>query len=1044
MLLLGLCLPAIAQRQILFNHLTVKQGLSQSSVTCIFQDRQGFMWFGTQDGLNRFDGYEIAVYKHDPAVAGSLRENFVVSIAEDSLGALWVGTVHYPGELEKFDRTSETFTSLPLDSVHLRGARISASNSGYRDPSGALWSGSIGGGVTRFDPRAGNTTTYKHEPSDPTSLADNRAYSVYGDRSGIVWIGTHEGLDRLEPSTGRFTHFKHDPANRLSLSDNWVWPILEDNVGRLWIGTIQGGLNIFDRQTGVFTHYRNQPSDPKSLGDDRLLSLYQDRSGIIWVGTGDHGVDYFQPDIRPFRKYTHDPANPASLSDDNVTPMLVDHAGAVWIGTAKGLDRFDTKTGSFTHYAHESANPGSLGEDTPQCLFEDRSGMLWIGLFSKGLDRFESKTGTFSHFRHVAENPGTLSDNRVYAVAEDPSGGLWVGTYGGGLNYYNTETAMFRTYLHSDSIPASLGGQGAWTLFRDHEGVLWIGTFGTGMDRFERASGTFTHFRHSEQNPSSLSDDNVLCVQEDRTGTLWIGTFDGLNRFDRGTGTFKHYKAKEGLPNNFIYGILEDTDGFLWVSTNKGLSKFDPRKETFRNYDNNDGLQGDEFNQNSYARNHVTGEMYFGGANGFNAFNPAEVRDNPYVPPVVFSSFVRYNTDFSEGKPIVEPGIFAKHGIALSYKDNIVTFEFAALSYYSAFKNRYAYKLEGFSDNWIQLGTERRATFTNLDGGKYTLRIKGSNNDGVWNEEGAALQLMVTPPWWKTKLAFGLYMVFAFGFLYTIRKFEINRREQKNQLREADLRSKAVEAEKRALTAENERKTKELEDARKLHFSMLPREVPQSPDYEISVFMRTSTEVGGDYYDFNTTPDGTINIAFGDATGHGMQAGTIVTLMKGLFLSDASRFDIQTFFNRCSNAIKEIRLGRLYMAFTLLRLKGNSLSLSSGGMPPAFLYRKATGSLEEILLKGMPLGAMKNFPYLLYEASLEKGDTILLLTDGLPEQKNVHDEMFDYPMVEKSFAEVANEKPEQIIRHLVIAGDTWMQGVTLDDDITLLVLQMKE
>ncbi|MEK6754778.1 MAG: SpoIIE family protein phosphatase, partial [Bacteroidota bacterium] len=302
---------------------------------------------------------------------------------------------------------------------------------------------------------------------------------------------------------------------------------------------------------------------------------------------------------------------------------------------------------------------------------------------------------------------------------------------------------------------------------------------------------------------------------------------------------------------------------------------------------------------------------------------------------------------------------------------------------------------------------------------------------------------IVTPPWWRTKWAYGLYAVMVVGFLYTMRRFELNRREQKARVRESELRAKAVEAEKRALQAENERQTKELEDARTLQLSMLPKDVPHLPEYDIAVLMKTATEVGGDYYDFSLAQDGTLNVAFGDATGHGMQAGTIVTLMKGLFLSDASRFDIQTFFNHCSKSIKEIRLERLFMAFTLVRLKGNSVYLSSAGMPPVYLYRKRDGSVEEILLKGMPLGAMKNFPYALHETKLERGDTLLLLTDGLPEQKNASEELFEYARIQQAFSEVGTCQPDEIIAHLVKAGESWMNGATQDDDITLLVIKMR-
>lgn len=1039
-LLLGRPSAVHAQASVVFHHLTVQQGLSQGSVNCILQDTQGFLWFGTQDGLNRFDGYTITVFRHDPDDPHSLNDNWVLSIAEDTAGALWVRTMNSP-LLNRFNRTAETFTHVHRDSVPLQGARINTVKAECDEPSGIQWRGTIGSGLSRFDPRTGTTTTYRHDPGNPLSLADDRVYSVYCDRRGTIWVGTKSGLDRYDPGRDAFVHYVHDPDNPRSLSDNWVWPILEDRSGTLWIGTFRGGLNRFDRATGTFTRYRNENADPRSLGGDQLYALYQDRSGVIWVGMNDNGVDRFHPELGAFRNYDHDPSVSTSLSDNNILSLHVGRTGVPWIGTRGGLNRFERTTGTFSVYRNSPADRKSIADDQVQTLLEDHTGKLWIGTVSSGLDRFDPRTGVFIHYRHSPSDPRSLSDNRVYALSEDRDGYLWVGTYGGGLNRLDPVRGTFTRFVANDSVPGSLSAPGVFALCIDRSGVLWVGTFGGGLNLFDRTRQTFTAFRNNPSDPTSLSNDLVACLHEDRTGTLWVGTAGGLNRFDPQTRSFTSYRQKNGLPNDVIFGILEDDRGRLWLSTNNGISRFDPRRGEFRNFDYNDGLQGDGFNQNAFARDPVTGELYFGGSNGFTVFHPDSVRENPYVPPVVFSSFVRYNTDDEQGTPIREPGIDVKPVITLSYKDNVASFTFAALSYYNTAKNRYAYMLEGYDDTWIQLGTEHRATFTNLDGGEYLLKVRGSNSDGVWNEEGASLRLVVTPPWWKTSTAYALYGVTFIAVLYGLRRFELNRREQKARMRESELRAKAVEAEKRALEAENARKTKELDDARQLQLSMLPRAVPHVPGYEIAVFMKTATEVGGDYYDFAPGEEGSLQIAFGDATGHGMQAGTIVTLMKGLFLSDASRQGILSFFRHCSLTMKEIRLGRLFMAFNLVRLTGAAVSFSSAGMPPAFLYRRATGTMEEILLTGVPLGAMKSFPYVLHETTLDPGDTLLFLTDGLPEQKNRVGEMFDYARVQETFLGSISSTPDAIIAELVQAGDRWMEGVPQDDDMTLLVIR---
>ena len=372
----------------------------------------------------------------------------------------------------------------------------------------------------------------------------------------------------------------------------------------------------------------------------------------------------------------------------------------------------------------------------------------------------------------------------------------------------------FLRYQFKENDPASISSNATWSLALDDEGNLWIGTFGGGVNVLNLNNQKFTYYKNNPDDSTSIADDNIIRIFKDRKGNMWIGTTKGLSRYSKENKTFKNYDEKDGLANNFIYGILEDEEGNLWISTNNGISKFNPEKETFKNYYVQDGLQGNEFNQNAFAKDYKTGRLLFGGPNGFNVFNPDDVKENSYVPPVVYTNYIRYNSDDEEGKPIFEKGISARDSILLTYKDNIVTLQFAALSYYNNSQNRYRYKLEGFNDNWIQLGNNNTVTFTNLSSGEYNLRVIGSNNDGIWNEDGASLFIEVLPPWWRTNIAYAVYVISFLSLLYGVRRFEINRREQKTKLRENELRLKATEAEKRAIQIENDRKTKELEEAR--------------------------------------------------------------------------------------------------------------------------------------------------------------------------------------------------------------------------------------
>ena len=1033
-----------AQGRISFSHLTVENGLSQSMVTCIFQDSKGFMWFGTQDGLNRFDGYSIKVFKNNPQDSSSLSDNFIYALYGDEKGDLFVET--QGGTFQRYNPYNESFTALSKANINV--ATLNSNNFGaYFEETKYSW---IGGqahelGLLKINKESGDTTFYKHDPANPSSLSSDRVYSIFRDRSGNLWVGTFNGLDKFEESSGNFIHYRNDVNNRTTISDNYVWTIYEDSNGLLWIGTYHGGLNQFDRQKETFIHFKNEKNDPTSISDNCVYSIYEDRGGVIWIGTLDGGVNYFRPSSNVFEHYASIPGVKNSLSENSVLSMCVDDKGNYWIGTSGGgLDRFDYKSKKFKNFSNITSDPNSLISNSIQSLHFGKSGIIWIGTFSKGLDAFDSRNGNFKHFQNNPSDTNSISDDRIYAIDEDKSGNIWIGTYAGGLNRLEPKTEKITRFKNVEGDSSTLTSDRVWSLAFDNEGNLWLGTFGGGVNVFDLSTYTVTKIFTNDPNDStSLADNNIIRIFRDKKNNMWIGSTKGLSKYDQETNSFTNYREKDGLANDVIFGILEDNSANLWISTNNGLSEFNPRTETFINYYYQDGLQGNEFNQNAFAKDKKSGRLLFGGPNGFNVFNPEEIEENLYIPPIAFTNYIRYNTDDEEGKPIYEKGISVRDSIFLTYKDNIVTLQFAALSYYNNYENQYKYKLEGFNKNWIQLGNNHTVTFTNLSPGNYTLHVIGSNNDGVWNDEGSTLFVEVLPPWWRTKIAYGIYVVLFFSGLYGIRSFEIKRREQKARLRENELQLKATEAEKRAIQIENDRKTKELEEARQLQLSMLPKQLPELPNIEIAAFMRTATEVGGDYYDFIVQENGALCVAFGDATGHGLQAGTMVTLMKGFFTSDSSKLGLKEFMEHCSRVIKDIKLGRILMSFSYLKVEGNNLHITSAGMPPVFYYNKESNQIEEIVIQGMPLGAMRNAKYNIISKEIRSGDTILLLTDGLPEQMNPNEEMFDYPRVKKHFHEIIENAPQEIIEKLVEAGDNWMDGRIQDDDISFVIIRFK-
>ena len=813
-----------------FERVSIEQGLSQNSVHCILQDSRGFMWFGTWDGLNKYNGYSFTVYKHDPDDPNSLSHNVVRALYEDQDGTLWIGT--NGGGLDRFDRETETFVHYQYDPNDPHSLSNDSVVSIQQDQSGALWVGT-NKGLNKFDPETESFVRYQHDPNDPTSLSGNRFVSVYQDQAGTLWVGTSDGgLNKFDQETGGFIHYQYDPRYPYSLSNNdilsiyedrdgvlWVgtgggglnrfererdrfiryqhrpndpqslaenvvWAIYEDRSGVLWIGTDSRGLSEFDRENDLFIHHQNNPLDPNSLSSNDVRAIYQDRSGVLWVGTGGGGLNKTFVGKRNFAHYQNDPNDLNSLNGNDVFPIYQDREGIIWIGThGKGLDRFDRENDQFTHYQHDSDDPYSLSHDFVFSIYEDREGVLWIGTRGGGLDSFDRETGHFTNYRHNPKNHRSLSSNVVTSIYEDQSGTLWVGTGGRGLNKFNRETGHFVRYQHDPDNLNSLSHNAVRSIYEDQEGVLWIGT-DDGLNRFGRNTGQFTRYQNDPADPNSLSNDWVLSIHQSRSGVLWIATYGGgLNKFDQETETFTHYREKDGLPNDSIYGILEDSRGCLWLSTNYGLSRFDPRTETFKNYDARDGLQSNEFNENSYFKND-DGEMFFGGVNGFNTFHPNYVRGNPYIPPVVLTSLTQSGEEVDLGQAIEEV-----REVTFVWPNNFFEFEIAALSYIQSEKNQYAYILEGFDEEWIYIGTRRFGKYTNLPGGTYTLRVKGSNNDGVWNKQGASVTITIVPPFWATWWFRGIIALTLVGgaiggYRMRVRSIEIQNRELESQVEE--------------------------------------------------------------------------------------------------------------------------------------------------------------------------------------------------------------------------------------------------------------------
>ncbi|MCP4403497.1 MAG: response regulator [bacterium] len=788
-------LPATIHAQgptIRFDRLSIEHDLSHNEVRAIVQDSRGFLWFGTKNGLNKYDGYHFTVYKHDPLNPSSLSDNEIECIYEDRAGVLWIGTggrglntlnratemftqyIHNPDDphslsdntimsiyedhdgvlwlgtnkgLNAFDRATNTFTRYmhhPDDPHSLSDHEILSI---YEDRSHTLWIGTNNGGLNTFDRETETFVAYQHNPDDPHSLSSNEVQSMYEDTAGTLWIGTKDGLDKRVVGQGgdTFLHYQHDPDHPNSLSHNRIRALYEDSTNTFWIGTDGGGLNIFDRETGTFTHHQHVAGDPYSVSNDEILTLYEDRSGVLWIGTAEGGLNKRRDAPGGFPYYAHTPNNPQGLSSSSIRAFHEDHAGILWIGTDRnGLNTFDHTTHTFNQYTHDPDNPHSLSHDKIRAIYEDSANTLWIGTDGGGLNTFDRETDTFVQYTHDPNDPHSLSHDKVRAMYEDHLGILWIGTSAGGLNAFDRATKTFTRYMHDPDDAQSLSYPKVRVLYEDHEGILWIGTDGGGLNTFDRTTDTFTRYMHDPDSPNSLSHDKVKSLYEDHTGVLWVGTLGGLNKFDPTHDMFTRYTEQDGLPNDAIYGILEDEAGNLWLSTDKGLSKFNPRAETFHNYTMQDGLQGHTFNEGASYKN-ARGLLLFGGNQGFNMFDPEHITASVYVPPIVLTKLLILNQEAELAQPISEMS-----SLTLSYHDSHVSFGFSALDYTAPAHNQYAYKLEPFDTEWITAAHTPIATYTNLHGGEYIFRVKGTNHDGVWNETGTSILVTVIPPWWGT------------------------------------------------------------------------------------------------------------------------------------------------------------------------------------------------------------------------------------------------------------------------------------------------------
>lgn len=809
---------------------SVEDGLSQSSIWCIMQDSQGFMWFGTADGLNRFDGYTFKVYRHDANDSTSLRSNTVWSLLEDRHGTIWVGTLE---GLHRFDRRTESFTYLPDDSTfrsaHLRAIIYSL----VEDRDGNIWISTAEGvsvldSSRRFreyhasdfglkgDGESARAHFVDSESNVWLSMPDHvltyeylskRFVSVhvpsyraeggrclYMDNSGNIWLGSAAaatGLYAYSKANNSWQRWMYDSKNPRSVSSNFIKTLCADEEGRLWVGTTSGGLNVFDEKRDEFT--RVVPHSPTNTFYDKVASIYRDRSGLIWVGYDGAGVVKIDPHRNKFKHILLPPSRRKDTGDNFFKALMVDRNNRVWLGMYnQGVAVLDRRNGNVKRFYDEFSGSGEGSANSVFALFEDSRGFVWVGTM-KGLYRSDAST---KRFRMYDLRGITRDDTRgriITAFCEDSSGDVWIGSATSVLRY-DRKRDVVENVLTLDRIDTSYVAPGVLCFAADRNGI-WCGSLGIGLLRFSPEGHLVKQYKSHPRNANSISHNSVKTICIDPDGILWIGTEDGLNRFDPIKESWRRYGSADGLPNDFIYGVLMDRRRNLWISTNRGLSRMrtaDPDNPRFRSYAVHDGLQSAEFNTNTYFQT-AQGEMFFGGVNGFNAFFPDSVKDNPVPPKVVLTRFKKFDQPAQ-----LDKDISVAEDVSLSYDESVFSFEFAGLEFTNPQENLYAYMMEGFDKGWVFSGKRREARYTNLDPGEYVFRVKGSNSDGVWSESGTSIRVTIIPPFWRTGWFIGLMAglgVGTFGgavrFISTQKlKKRIRQLEREKEIQEERLRTR--------------------------------------------------------------------------------------------------------------------------------------------------------------------------------------------------------------------------------------------------------------
>jgi ligand-binding sensor domain-containing protein/signal transduction histidine kinase/CheY-like chemotaxis protein/AraC-like DNA-binding protein len=785
-------------QNIAFNHLTVEHGLSNNAVLSITQDKQGFMWYGTSNGLNRYDGHVFKVYKMNPADSTTLSSDNILSLFCDRSGTLWIGTSN---GVNKYDPANDAFVRVPLNvnNVAIPGRVV---HSIYEDREGNLWVGTQNGMY-----RLSDRQSFSFQPflvADAPNSA-NTIFSIFEDHLAQLWVGTNNGLTKIKSVNGSFQYetFRHDPNNPGSVSADYITTIVEDSANNLWVGTQNSGVNLYNPATSSFIRFAHGANQTNGIVNNNIRQIIADKAGKIWVATQE-GLSIIDPASKNIHSYQHDISDKKSLSQNSIYSLFVDANGSVWLGTYfGGVNIIYSYNTSFSILQNKD-NRFTINNNVVSSIVEDNKHNLWIGTEGGGLNYLDRTSGLCTVYKNKQNDASSLGSNLIKVISKDKDGNIWAGTHGGGLNLFDVNAKTFKRFLFTDNDLSSLNSE-VLSILDDSQGRFWVGTNrglyifrrkGHTLEPFDRNEikgatingmakalvedskkriwiGTVSGFYVMENNEIKVvhSSYDINCLKEDARGNIWLGLYNGgLAMYDVNEGSFVRYTEKQGLPNNNVLGILEADEKTLWLSTDNGLAKFVPSQKTVQTYTVSDGLAGNEFNYNSFYKD-SRGEFFFGGYNGLTSFFPDKIETNKYAAPIVFTGLKLFNkpVGINGEDGLLRENIGYSKDITFRYNQNVFTIEYALLNFIKSNKNKYAYKLEGFDQNWNEV-TATSATYTNLPSGTYTFLVKGANNDGVWSEP-AVLKINILPPFWRTWWAYGIYVLMLAAIVFFVARF---------------------------------------------------------------------------------------------------------------------------------------------------------------------------------------------------------------------------------------------------------------------------------